>query len=74
MLGGAVAISTIFFLTLFLLYELPAIGNAILSQIPVKSRPRVRAAAEHVAPSNDDDGVAQVIESLLDSRASPRQD
>jgi predicted PurR-regulated permease PerM len=47
-LGGAVAISTIFFLTLFLLYELPAIGNAILSQIPAKSRPRVRATAAHV--------------------------
>jgi predicted PurR-regulated permease PerM len=47
-LGGAVAISTIFFLTLFLLYELPAIGNIILSQIPAKRRPRVRAAANHV--------------------------
>ncbi len=47
-LSGVVAISTIFFLTLFLLYELPAIGNAILSQIPAKRRPRVRAAAEHV--------------------------
>jgi predicted PurR-regulated permease PerM len=47
-LGGAVAISTIFFLTLFLLYELPAIGNVILSQVPPKRRPRVRAAAEHI--------------------------
>ena len=47
-LGGAVAISTIFFLTLFLLYELPAIGNVILSQISPKRRPRVRAAAEHI--------------------------
>ena len=47
-LGGVVAISTIFFLTLFLLYELPAIGNVILSQIPAKRRPRMRAAAEHV--------------------------
>jgi predicted PurR-regulated permease PerM len=47
-LGGAVAISTIFFLTLFLLYELPAIGNIVLSQIPAKRRPRVRAAANHV--------------------------
>jgi predicted PurR-regulated permease PerM len=44
-LGGAVAI---FFLTLFLLYELPAIGNVILSQVPPKRRPRVRAAAEHI--------------------------
>ena len=47
-LGGAVAISTIFFVTLFLLYEMPAIGNVILSQIPAKRRPRVRAVAEHV--------------------------
>jgi predicted PurR-regulated permease PerM len=47
-LGGAVALSTIFFLTLFLLYELPAIGNVILNQIPAKRRPRVRAAADHV--------------------------
>jgi predicted PurR-regulated permease PerM len=47
-LGGAVAISTIFFLTLFLLYELPAIGNLILSQIPAKKRPRLRAVAQHL--------------------------
>jgi predicted PurR-regulated permease PerM len=47
-LAGAFAISTIFFLTLFLLYELPNIGNAILSQIPAKRRPRARAAAQHV--------------------------
>lgn len=47
-LGGVVAITTIFFLTLFLLYELPAIGNVLLRQIPAKRRPRVRAAVEHV--------------------------
>jgi predicted PurR-regulated permease PerM len=47
-LNGAFAISTIFFLTLFLLYELPAIGNTILGQIPAKSRPRARAAARHI--------------------------
>jgi predicted PurR-regulated permease PerM len=47
-LGGAVAISTIFFLTLFLLYELPAIGDLILSQVPAKRRPRLRATAQHV--------------------------
>jgi hydroxymethylpyrimidine pyrophosphatase-like HAD family hydrolase len=34
----------------------------------------VRAAADHVATANDDDGVAQVIEDLLDSRVSPRRD
>jgi predicted PurR-regulated permease PerM len=47
-LSGAFAISTIFFLTLFLLYELPSIGNAILGQIPAKRRPRARAAAMHI--------------------------
>jgi predicted PurR-regulated permease PerM len=47
-LAGAFAITTIFFLTLFLLYELPNIGNAILGQIPAKKRPRARAAALHV--------------------------
>jgi predicted PurR-regulated permease PerM len=47
-LAGAFAISTIFFLTLFLLYELPNIGNVILTQIPPSRRPRARAAAQHV--------------------------
>jgi len=47
-LGGAVAISTIFFLTLFLLYELPSIGNTILAQLPAKRRPRARATAKHI--------------------------
>jgi predicted PurR-regulated permease PerM len=47
-LNGAFALSTIFFLTLFLLYELPTIGQTILGQIPAKSRPRARAAARHI--------------------------
>ncbi len=47
-LGGAVAVSTVFFLTLFLLYELPGIGRVILGQIPPKRRPRVVAAAQHM--------------------------
>jgi predicted PurR-regulated permease PerM len=47
-LGGAVAVSTIFFLTLFLLYELPSIASVALSQIPPKRRPRVIAAAQHM--------------------------
>jgi predicted PurR-regulated permease PerM len=47
-LGGAVAISTVFFLTLFLLYELPAILRVALSQIPLERRPRVVAAAQHL--------------------------
>jgi len=33
-----------------------AMGNA---------HPTVQAVADHVAPSNDDDGVARVIEDLL---------
>jgi predicted PurR-regulated permease PerM len=47
-LGGAVAVSTIFFLTLFLLYELPALADIALRQIPPKRRPRVIAAAHHM--------------------------
>jgi predicted PurR-regulated permease PerM len=47
-LGGAVAVSTVFFLTLFLLYELPSLANVVLSQIPPKRRPRVVAAAHHM--------------------------
>jgi predicted PurR-regulated permease PerM len=47
-LGGAVAISTIFFLTLFLLYELPGITEAALAQIPARRRPRFVAAARHM--------------------------
>jgi predicted PurR-regulated permease PerM len=47
-LGGAVAVSTVFFLTLFLLYELPSIARVGLSQIPPKRRPRVVAAAQHM--------------------------
>jgi len=47
-LGGAVAVSTIFFLTLFLLYELPGITRVALGQIPPHRRPRVVAAATHM--------------------------
>jgi predicted PurR-regulated permease PerM len=47
-LGGAVAVSTVFFLTLFLLYELPGIANAVLRQIPPERRPRVERAAHHL--------------------------
>jgi predicted PurR-regulated permease PerM len=47
-LGGLFAISTVFFLTLFLLYELPGICRLGLSQIPHQRRPRVVAAAEHL--------------------------
>ena len=47
-LGGVVAATTIFFLTLFLLYELPSIAGVALGQIPQKRRPRVIAAANHM--------------------------
>ena len=47
-LAGAVAISTVIFLTLFLLYELPTIGDLILTQVPPSRRPRMRAAAQHL--------------------------
>jgi predicted PurR-regulated permease PerM len=44
-LGGAVATVTILFLTLFLLFDLPAIGEVALRQL----RPRSRARARHLA-------------------------
>jgi len=47
-LGGAVAVSTVFFLSLFLLYELPALGRIALSQIPPERRPRIVAAVNHM--------------------------
>jgi predicted PurR-regulated permease PerM len=47
-LGGAVAVSTVFFLTLFLLYELPGIARVTLTQIPPGRRPRVMAAVQHM--------------------------
>ena len=40
--------STVFFLTLFLLYELPAIARMALAQMPPERRPRVVAAAQHM--------------------------
>jgi predicted PurR-regulated permease PerM len=47
-LGGAVAVSTVFFLTLFLLFELPSIARVGLQQIPPRHRPRVVAATQHM--------------------------
>ena len=47
-LGGVVAVSTVFFLTLFLLYELPGIAQMALTQMPPERRPRVVAAAQHM--------------------------
>ncbi len=47
-LGGAVAVSTVFFLTLLLLFELPSIARVGLQQIPPRHRPRVVAATQHM--------------------------
>jgi predicted PurR-regulated permease PerM len=47
-LGGVVAVSTVFFLTLFLLYELPGIAQMALNQMPPERRPRVLSAAQHM--------------------------
>jgi hypothetical protein len=48
--------------------DLPMLAWAGTSYAMANAHPTVRAAADHVAPANDDDGVAQVIEALLDSR------
>jgi HAD superfamily hydrolase (TIGR01484 family) len=50
--------------------DLPMLAWAGTSYAMANAHPTVRAAADHVAPANDDDGVAQVIESLLDSDVS----
>jgi hydroxymethylpyrimidine pyrophosphatase-like HAD family hydrolase len=54
--------------------DLPMLAWAGTSYAMANAHPTVRAAADHIAPANDDDGVARVIEALLDSRAAPRQD
>ena len=54
--------------------DLPMLAWAGTSYAMANAHPTVRDAADHVAPANDDDGVAQVIETLLDSRVAPRQD
>jgi Cof subfamily protein (haloacid dehalogenase superfamily) len=45
--------------------DLPMLAWAGTSYAMANAHPTVRAAAAHVAPSNDDDGVAQVLEELL---------
>jgi predicted PurR-regulated permease PerM len=47
-LTGVVATTTILFLTAFLLFELPAIGQLILRQLPPEKRPRAIQIAGHV--------------------------
>jgi HAD superfamily hydrolase (TIGR01484 family) len=54
--------------------DLPMLAWAGTSYAMANAHPTVRAAADHIAAANDDDGVAQVIEALLDSRPGPRQD
>ena len=54
--------------------DIPMLAWAGTSYAMANAHPSVREAADHVAPANDEDGVAQVIESLLDSRVGPRQD
>jgi predicted PurR-regulated permease PerM len=47
-LSGLVATITTLFLTAFLLFELPAVCELILSQVPPDRRPRLRQIADHV--------------------------
>ena len=47
-LSGVLATVTTLFLTAFLLFELPAIGNLILSQLPPQRRPRARRIGAHI--------------------------
>jgi len=54
--------------------DIPMLAWAGTSYAMANAHPTVREAADHVAPPNDQDGVAQVIEELLDSRLPPRRD
>jgi HAD superfamily hydrolase (TIGR01484 family) len=54
--------------------DLPMLAWAGTSYAMANAHATVRAAADHLAPANDEDGVAHVIEALLDSRVVPRQD
>jgi hypothetical protein len=46
--------------------DLPMLEWAGTSYAMANAHESVRALAEHVAPPNDDDGVAQVLEQLFD--------
>jgi HAD superfamily hydrolase (TIGR01484 family) len=52
--------------------DLPMLAWAGTSYAMANAHPAVREVADYVAPTNDDDGVACVIEDLLDSHAAPR--
>ena len=54
--------------------DLPMRTWAGTSYAMANAHPAVREAATHVTASNDDDGVAQVLEALLDSRAGRWRD
>jgi hypothetical protein len=49
--------------------DLPMIVWAGTSFAVANAHPDVIAAADHVCPSNDEDGVAQVLEQLVGSAA-----
>ena len=52
--------------------DLPMLAWAGTSYAMANAHPTVRAAADREAPPNDDDGVAQVIERILDTPTSAR--
>jgi HAD superfamily hydrolase (TIGR01484 family) len=54
--------------------DIPMLTWAGTSYAMANAHPTARAAAQHVAPANDEDGVARVIEALLDSRVPGWQD
>ncbi len=54
--------------------DLPMLAWAGTSYAMANAHPLVRRAATHLTASNDDDGVAQVLEALLDSRIGRWQD
>ncbi|MGO4255088.1 Cof-type HAD-IIB family hydrolase [Marmoricola sp. RAF53] len=54
--------------------DLPMLAWAGTSYAMANAHPTVRAAADHLAPPNDEDGVAQVIERLLDTATGARRD
>lgn len=54
--------------------DIPMLTWAGTSYAMANAHPRVLEVADHVAAANDDDGVARVIEDLLDSRVAPQRD
>jgi hydroxymethylpyrimidine pyrophosphatase-like HAD family hydrolase len=54
--------------------DLPMLAWAGQAYAVAGAHPDVLAAVQRHAPAVEEDGVAQVIEALLDSRVAPRQD